>query len=364
MTQQRVPLPRPRWLTQSGPDNDVALSTRCRIARNIDARPFPWRAGEGARKQVAEAVLDAARRGGGALGNGRILLGEELSSEETAHLLEWRYVSLDWARPGAYRRVVVGADRLTSAMVNEEDHVRVQAIVPGLQVAASREAAEAAEAALGGSLGFARDERIGFLTASLGNAGSGMRVGVLLHLAALAESAELDAAVEAAAELGCAVRGLYGEGTRALGGFYQVSNASTYGPVAADAPARVAAAARYLVELEREARRTRYGSADGRLDLLGATSSQLRRLAAGELPPARLLVLVSVLRLAAAEGVFGVGLAETGEWVAMAGVAATQQVSPAVAVERYEAVWRSAALRQQLRRAARAAGTFTAEFAE
>jgi protein arginine kinase len=348
----------PCWLTESGPENDVVLSTRCRIARNLAKEAFPWRAAEGQRKSAAEAILNAVHRAGGELAKARAIRGDDLTDEETARLMEWRYASLDWARGGMHRWLLVAPDSVTSLLVNEEDHLRLQTILPGLQVESVQKIAVKEMDALAAQIEFACEERIGWLTASPTNAGTGLRIGVLLHLAGLAMANALDAILDAAVEMGCAVRGLYGEGTSGTGELFQLSNTCAHGVDAEQIVERVAVAARYLVDAERDARRQQFGSRQNRARLKAAAAEALKRIFEEEAAPRCLLPLVSVLRLAIAEGVLKGDVARTSEWVALAGVDATRRDASDTVTERYEAVRRSAALRQKLRAYIRADGTF------
>lgn len=354
----REDIPPPRWLRDGGPENDVVLSTRCRLARNLAGEPFPWRATEGQRKQVAQAVLDAVERCGAERGQARWMRGDNLDPVAVTQLLEWRYASRAWAEGGTHRWLFVWSDRATSLLVNEEDHLRLQAILPGLQVESSLEAATRTERALASALPFAHDERIGFLTASLNNAGTGLRASVLLHLAGLAASAELPTLLEAAAEVGCSVRGLYGEGTRGTGDLFQVSNTYSFGIEPARVAERVVSAVKYIAEAERRARQEQFGTAYGRAMLRNAVESALHRLFGEEQTPHPLLPLVSALRLAVAEGVLPGDLARTNEWVALAGVEDARVRSVGQATVHFEAVRRSAALRQRLRKSLQEIGTF------
>src|SRR5579871_5080574 len=281
----------PCWQTDVGPDGDVALATRCRLARNLEGLAFPWMADEGGRKRAAETILDAARRAGGSLSTAAAIRGDRLTDEETARLLQWQYVSRDWVAGGMHRWLLVGADRQVSLLVNEEDHVRLQAILPGLQVESVYRIAADTESRLASAVSFAFREEIGFLAASLTNAGTGLRISVLLHLAGLAASETRESVLSAAAEIGCAVRGLYGEGTVGTGELFQVSNIYAYGLTPSRIVERVGRAARYLIDAEREARRRLFGSAEGRERLRAATEDALRYLFLEEAAPRRLLPL-------------------------------------------------------------------------
>jgi protein arginine kinase len=342
-------LPRPLWMQETGADNDVVVSTRCRLARNLAGFPFPWRATELQRKQVAETTLEAVQRAGGPFAEAREIAADTLTPEQSARLLEWRYASQDWLRGGSNRWLIIARDTRTSLLINEEDHLRLQTLLPGLQVESTLEEAYRAESALSQQLAFAQEESIGYLTASLANAGAAMRLSVLVHLAGLAVSETLEATLEAVVGIGCSVRGLYGEGTQGIGELFQVSNTFTYGTSPERIAERVELAARYLAEAERRARRQAFGAEPGRTALAEAAQEALQQLFQAENPPRRLLPLVSILRLAIAEGILQTGLAQTAEWVALAGADAALSGPSERASERFQAIQRSASLRQRLR---------------
>lgn len=352
MERKGKPVPAPRWLSENGPDNDVVLSTRCRLARNLVGVPFPWRAGEGDRRQAAKAIRDAVERAGRPLSQSFSLRGDALDRETADVLLQWRYVSLDWLRGGSHRQIFILPDTRVALMTLEEDHLRLQAILPGLLVESTVEHVQAVEAALSQHLEFAQNAETGYFTSSLTNAGSGMRVSALLHLPGLAALGSRDEALEAASELGCAIRGLYGEGTQGTGELFQVSYRYTYGVSTAQALSRVEAAARYLVETERAARCELFCESAGRNGLKTAAKEALDTFFQEEATPRRLLPLLSILRLAAAEGVLTEPLNEFAGLFAMAGLAEPAQLSQGesdTASERYEAIRRTSALRQRLR---------------
>lgn len=351
----------PRWLTETGPESDVVVSTRCRLARNLDGCPFPWRATEKQRREIALAILSAVD-GSKAFGRGFRVSRDGLAADQIKRLIELRLSSSDWWQGGSARWLVACPDGVCSLLVNEEDHLRLQAIMPGLQVESCLSAANEVERQLSNRLEFARKEDIGFLTASLTNAGTGLRMSVMLHLPALSASEELPKILSAAAGLGSAVRGSYGEGSSATGAFYQVSNSQgcfveTYRIVA-----RVRASAGYLVEAEREARRAQFSDEAGRQSLREATADVLRLLFSQEAGQSRLLGLVSMLRLAAAEGVLPIDLAECAAWIPIAG--ASPGAGRENSAETYQAIQRTATIRQRVRRALGSNGTFFTESAE
>jgi protein arginine kinase len=358
----RVKIPPPQWLTEAGPEGDVVLSTRCRLARNLSTVPFPWRAMEGERKQVAQAILEAVERCGSALGWPWQVCADLVDAAAIIQLLEWRYVSRAWLEKGTNRWLFLWPDRVTSLLVNEEDHLRLQAILPGLQVASSQEIAMRTERALASFLSFAYDGQAGYLTASLNNAGTGLRMSVLLHLVGLAASGKLRTVLEAAIDIGCSVRGLYGEGSCGTGEFFQVSNTYRFGMEPLQVAEKVDSAVKYIVDAERQARQEQFGTASGRAALKSRIGSVLRSLFHTEEVPCRLLPHVSTLRLGVVEGILPGSLACTNEWVALAGVEEAWGPSAEQFREHFEVVRRSAWLRQRLRNSLQEIGTFLSSY--
>src|SRR5688572_6698758 len=234
----------PLWLTEEGPESDIVLSTRCRIARNLEQLPFPWRANEFQRKSAAESLLNAAERAGGPLRDAESLAAERLTQEQVNHLVEWRYASRAWAEGGSHRWILTARDRTVSLLINEEDHLRIQAIAPGFLVESCMAGAEEIERSLNRYVPFARNDRVGYLTSALTNAGTGLRVSVFMHLPGLLQTGALDSRLDTVKELGAAVRGLYGEGTQGTAGLFQISNRRAFDLHPQDIASGVAASAR------------------------------------------------------------------------------------------------------------------------
>jgi len=349
----------PLWLREEGPESDVVLSTRCRIARNLELAPFPWRASELQRKVVSESLRNAAERAGGALRDAESISAAHQMPEEINRLIEWRYASRTWAEGGSHRWLLAARDGTLSLLINEEDHLRIQAISPGFQVESCMATAGEIERELGLYVRFARHDRIGYLTSALTNAGTGIRVSVFLHLCGLTMTGELESRLATAKELGAAVRGLYGEGTSGASGFFQISNRRAFDLHPQDVASGVVASAQMLVRAERGARRSLYGSDSGRLSLAEEVYSSLTEIHLSDPSPKELLTVVSMLRLGVAEGLLPASLAATAEWVSLAGLSAAVESEPRREVERFEAARRSATLRQRLRAILEPPGTFT-----
>ena len=223
------------WLRQAGPENDVVVSSRLRLARNVDGFHFKTRFAEG-EDQRLEAYL-------------REVLGEsepqltyhelqELETTQCEVMFERHLVSREHVTDKQPRGVAFDATGTTSVMVNEEDHLRMQVFAPGLALEELSERSRDLDARLAGKVRYAFDPRWGYLTSCPTNTGTGLRVSVMLHLPALAFRPEVRGSRSerdivrmhnAAQQLGLTVRGLFGESSRADGDFYQISNQVTLG---------------------------------------------------------------------------------------------------------------------------------------
>nr|WP_309691613.1 hypothetical protein [Armatimonas sp.] len=216
------------WLEQEGAEREIAVSTRARLARNLAEFPFPHRASVAQRKRVAQIVREAAKIGDLTLLKPCEL--EKLSESERQALVAGQSISPKMADGKPGRWALLAKDGALSVLVNEEDHLRLQALTPGCEPQRVYERVSMMEQLLARGLEFAQDDRLGFLTASLANVGTGLRLSVLLHLPALTWLEELDTKIEAVCALGGTVRGIHGEGSPRSGALYQVSHEITYRP--------------------------------------------------------------------------------------------------------------------------------------
>jgi protein arginine kinase len=186
-------------------------------------------------------------------------------------------------------------------MINEEDHLRLQAILSGLVCDEALEMVDWVDDVLAARLKFGYSRKYGYLTASLSNVGTGLRVSALMHLAGLRLTGGLDVQLRAAYDLGVSIRGLFGEGTQALGDLFQVSNEVTLGLDEREIAERVRSVAGYLLTKERLARKELLGRQ--RMRVLDNASRSLRTLqSAMSVKPREALALMSPLRLAIALG--------------------------------------------------------------
>ena len=289
-----------------GPDADVVLATRARLARNLAAYPFPARADDKALRRAAQEVRQAALADTERLADLSPVAIAPLSGRDRARLVDVRRISPELAAGGANRWALLDEAGVLSVFINEEDHVRVQALARGNAIAAALEAALDVDRRLRARLRYAYDVRWGYLTASIGNVGTGLRLSLLIHLPALAFLGRLADTLRAAHHLGISVRGAHGEHSVGAGDLYQVSNAVTFGLEPSHIAGRLRPVGEYLVAAERAARgEVREAHVKRVIEAARAAWTRVERadrLAAGEA-----LDLLSRLRLAAAAGLTPLG---------------------------------------------------------
>ncbi len=241
------------WLSGDGPHADLVLSTRIRLARNLDQVPFTHRA----RDEQLQGVLASA--GGAAqhaasFDGGLMLLMNELDTVQRQVLVERHLVSHELGDGTRPRGIVVAPGERLSLMVNEEDHLRLQAMAPGFQLADAWASADAADDELGQSLDFAFSEEMGYLTACPTNAGTGLRASVLIHLPALVLLDEIQKVLKGVMQVGLSVRGLYGEHSEVMGNLFQISNQTTLGRSERDSIESLERVTRQIMDAEERAR--------------------------------------------------------------------------------------------------------------
>jgi len=216
------------WLRGEGPMSEVVISSRIRLARNLKAYPFLSRADESQHRRIYRELSDSIANS--PLGDDIFFADfETLSELDRQVLVERHLVSRQHAEGEGTRGVAVSPNERRALMVNEEDHLRIQVLRSGLQLDALWDEIREIDTGIEKQLEYAYHERYGYLTACPTNVGTGLRVSVMLHLPALKLVKEIDRVFRAAQDMKLAVRGIYGEGTEAVGDFYQVSNQITLG---------------------------------------------------------------------------------------------------------------------------------------
>ncbi len=233
---------------------EIAVSSRIRLARNLAGRPFPGRAGE----EVCDEIWASLRPRLAALPvmhPSVAVGGEELGSLQRQILVERHLASREFAMRSRGSGIVVRTDHTLSVMVNEEDHLRLQALGRGLCLGELWERMGALDRAVEGIAPIAFSDRWGYLTACPTNVGTGLRASVMLHLAGLGILEEMGQVVRGIQKIGMAVRGLWGEGSEAVGHLYQISNQVTLGEREETLIGRLDGLVREVMEHETNARR-------------------------------------------------------------------------------------------------------------
>lgn len=239
------------WLRADG--DPVVLSTRLRLARNLAGAPFPPRCGPGYLERVRETVRRAVIAEPALPGLTWTPV-EELTGLDLHLLLERHLVSPAFLSGAAPRGLAFSEDGVASLMVNEEDHLRLQVLLPGLRFEDAWERASRLDDALQERLDFAYDAEFGFLTSCPTNVGTGLRASAMLHLPALVRGGGMEKVVAQITRLGLAVRGLYGEGTGSAGNLFQISNQYTTGASEEELLDKVRGIATQIVDYEKGAR--------------------------------------------------------------------------------------------------------------
>ncbi len=227
----------------------LAATSRVRLARNL--KGYPFRITEAQHKEIADKVFAALQN--------NPTVGPEFEkkqiiprSTEASQLVEEHLISPELAQNGGW--LIVSKDGGVSIMVGEEDHLRLQVIGTGLCPKECLDTANRIAALIEGELPFAYDERLGYLTACPTNIGTGLRASIMLHLPMLTATGEIGRITGYAGSRGCAVRGAYGEGSKAVGGFYQISNQVTLGASAAELTDKLVETATTIIDAEKKAR--------------------------------------------------------------------------------------------------------------
>lgn len=245
-----------RWLNPEGPESDIVVSSRCRLARNLSGLPFS-RLAQPDQLQIIAQRIAAAVASEPSLDLIQIDL-SAVSPFERAVLRESHLISPELEKQTHPCGVFVSRDGRVSIMVNEEDHLRMQAIASGYKIREVHAIIDSVDDLLSHHLTYAFSPRLGYLTACPTNTGTGLRASAMLHLPGLALAGQADRLVREVAQKGFAVRGFYGEGTNAAGDLYQISNEVTLGKSEAEIIDGLLGVIDQILASEREARQALY----------------------------------------------------------------------------------------------------------
>ena len=214
-----------KWYLGEGEQSDVVLSPRIRLARNLAEYPFPARLDTKSRIAVNEIVREAVP----AAANLKYIEMKTLTQAQIVSLAEKHLISPEFASSADGRALLLSDSEEISVMLEEEDHIRLQVMKPGLSLSEAYAEADRLDNAINEKVKFAFDERLGYLTECPTNLGTGMRASVMLHLPALTALGRMNTLASTVSKLGLTIRGAYGEGSASMGDLYQLSNQVTLG---------------------------------------------------------------------------------------------------------------------------------------
>jgi protein arginine kinase len=241
------------WLRGTGPESDIVMCSRIRLARNLADFPFSNRASRGEKGEI-EATFKASIDG--AASDLAYIDVNALPPLDRTFLVERQMISRELAAGDGPRGVAIGPHENISIMVNEEDHLRIQVMLSGFALHEVWDRINRLDDQLEEHLAYAYSAQLGYLTACPTNVGTGIRVGVMLHLPALVQTKQIDKVFRALQKINLAVRGLYGEGTQAFGDFYQISNQQTLGKSEQELIRTLFDVVPQIIQYERQARQT------------------------------------------------------------------------------------------------------------
>ena len=245
------------WYENISPESDIAISTRVRLARNIKGIPFPKKLGDSERLKLFETVRDAIANSNTPYAKSlKSIAVRDIPDAELYSMVERHLISPEFASQNNERAIIISDDESISIMLGEEDHIRIQVILGGLQLEEAYNTASEIDSMLSSLLDFAFDEGLGFLTECPTNLGTGLRASVMLHLPITENSGEMPLVTDSVGKIGFMVRGMYGEGSGAEASLYQISNQITLGISEKSAIDNLKIITMQLIEKERSKRQS------------------------------------------------------------------------------------------------------------
>lgn len=243
------------WMREEGPDSDIVLSSRIRLARNLADFSYPILAEEKDLEEIRDFFqVEYEHQSFADYKDFSFIPIGDLSGTEKRVLVEKHLISPHLAKQGKKAAAMISKNEQVSVMVNEEDHIRIQLYYPGFQIRTALKKAFEFDDWLEEKVNYAFDETRGYLTSCPTNVGTGMRASVMMHLPALAMTKQINQMIPAINQLGLVVRGIYGEGSEALGNIFQISNQITLGKSEEDIVEDLQSVVNQLIEHERKVR--------------------------------------------------------------------------------------------------------------
>jgi protein arginine kinase len=241
------------WATSPADQHPIVISSRVRLARNLARAPFPGWAKKSERLRILDEIKPEVE-GLESMSNAFSSPLNELSAMEKQVLVERHLISREHAAKGMGSAVIINPAQTISIMINEEDHLRMQAITSGLELGKTFQLIDEVDSLLEAHLDFAFDPKFGYLTACPTNVGTGIRASAMVHLPGLVLGEQINQVINSVNKIGLAVRGLYGEGTEAMGNLFQVSNQTTLGEKENQIIDRLGKVVETLIQRETQAR--------------------------------------------------------------------------------------------------------------
>lgn len=244
------------WMRGIGQDSDIVISTRVRVARNLQHLPFPLLATNQQSGEVLQRLTDVLKdqeelKELGPLHTIRL---DDIEELDKRVLVEKHLISPNLANESRNGAVILTEDESVSIMINEEDHLRIQCLYPGFQVREAWERATALDDLFEDKVDYAFDDKSGYLTSCPTNVGTGLRASVMMHLPALVMTQQINRILSAVSQVGLTVRGIYGEGSEAVGNLFQISNQITLGQTENEIIDNLHSVALQIIEHEKNAR--------------------------------------------------------------------------------------------------------------
>ena len=243
------------WYQNEAVNSDIAVSSRIRIARNLKGIPFSSKMSLEQKKELNKKVKRAITNSNSSFAKSlKYIEMRDIPENQRFAMVERHIISPEFAAKGLDGAIILSSDESISIMVGEEDHIRIQVILGGLNIGEAYDIADKIDTLLHNSLDFAFDSKLGFLTECPTNLGTGLRASVMLHLPALETSGEMESLSQSISKIGFTVRGMYGEGTKSLASLYQISNQITLGLSEKNALDNLKIITAQLIEKEKEIR--------------------------------------------------------------------------------------------------------------
>lgn len=245
------------WYAVSAPEDDIVVSTRIRLARNLSGMPFPARMSADQRRELNARVKKAITESNTPFAKTlKYIDMKNVPQTEIMAMVERHVISPEFAAGNEERAIILSDDESISIMIGEEDHIRIQVIMGGLQLEKAYDIAERLDTLLYDTLHFAFDNNLGFLTECPTNLGTGLRASVMLHLPVIESSGEISQLADSVGKIGFTVRGMYGEGSKPAASMYQVSNQITLGISEKNALDNLKIITQQLIDKERSERKS------------------------------------------------------------------------------------------------------------